>query len=577
MMKQAFRPSTGIKAYLWIWCLSMWLPLLDGTFLGNGAGGLDARPLVDNDYQYLLPLIGLLMVALIVESHYTVGVACLAHAVDLTIRWQRMPTVWDHEQWAMQIELTFLLMFIPHCYWKTSRHPQQQQEKETAFFATGRSQLVIFYAAATFWKFNSSFFDTNVSCGTVLIVEALATYLPFLKPGVIQAMGRWAPHKTILLEGAIATTMASSRRHMAVVLATCFHLLIFLLPVNAAGGFSMDCTTRFIVFFTSQELEQYWNKMSIYKEGALSTLVALGFGSLRFYSTNTPMDFGFTGMCLLLTFYLRVVHANTNTSGVINTTHDKAKNVKASRYQWFVRALVLSLAVIYGFLTVILGVQHMGAPTMYSNLRYYHNGGNHFLVPVSVLSDKLIYGGGLVQVSESTSASLNQRLAYIASEDVFPPQVLTKIRVATNQTKLPVQLFPLCISNPHSRELLATEYEPSNPKGSSNFLPFILPINEVRKALSEEVSSPGDYVVKLKPDTSSTPGDRVIVLTKTTCEIQMLNELQDCGSDLHAQLILLARPNDPTEKHHQLITWIVSKLQTPYPQLVGMREEICMS
>ena len=347
-----------------------------------------------------------------------------------------MPTVWDHEQWAVQIELTFFLIFSSQlCLGPLSSLVQA----ETAFCAIARCQFVLFYGAATFWKFNSSFFDTSVSCGSVLILETFAAYLPsaWLTPDVVKAIGDWSPHKTVLLEGSIAATMAfSSTRHVAVVLATLFHLIIFILPVNAAGGFSIDCTTRFIVFFTTAELQQFADQTTVPKEGMIAVILTAVMVFLRQQRTGIPFDFGFTGMCFMTAFYLRIVQANTRGSKKAAPTHAPSRPLSSWSHV-VVMVIVLLLAVFYGFLSVILGFHHMGAPTMYSNLRYY-GGGNHYLVPISILSDDIIYGGGLVQVVESTSVALNRRLAYIASEDVFPPTVLKSIRTATNQTTLPV-------------------------------------------------------------------------------------------------------------------------------------------
>ena len=73
-------------------------------------------------------------------------------------------------------------------------------------------------------------------------------------------------------------------------------------------------------------------------------------------------------------------------------------------------------------------------------------------------------------------------------------------------------------------------------------------------------------------ETLGTP-ERVVVLTKNTCEIQSPDgeKVGDCTNDRAAQLIL----NPSTETGW--ITWLASKLQTPYPQLAGLKEEICMS
>lgn len=113
-------------------------------------------------------------------------------------------------------------------------------------------------------------------------------------------------------------------------------------------------------------------------------------------------------------------------------------------------------------------------------------------------------------------------------------------------------------------------------------MPFILPFSDVRKALAEEKALPNSnsYVVKFVDagtsdnfrQTSGTP-ERVVVLTPDSCEIQSPDgeKLDDCANDRAAQLIL----NPSAESGW--ITWLVSKLQTPYPQLAGLKEEICMS
>eukprot|EP00977_Amphora_coffeiformis_P009250 scaffold2102_cov161-Amphora_coffeaeformis.AAC.34 len=567
------------KAYLVTWSVSLLLPLLDGTFFAKGAGGLDVRPLVEEDHRYLFPAIYLLLGSLCVGTSFrvTTTLACIAHAIIIYIRWTRMPIVWDHEQWAVQIELTFFLVFSSQL---TLAPLSSLVQAETAFCAIARCQFVLFYGAATFWKLNTGFFDANVSCGTVLILETFASYVPsvWLTADVVKAIGDLSPHKTVFLEGSIATLFAfSSTRHVAVVVGTLFHLMIFLLPVNAAGGFSIDCTSRFIVLFTSAEMQPYLAQATIAKEGMIAVILTAILIFLRQQCTGTPLDFGFTGICFLTAFYLRIVQANAGKKKTAATGTPGRSLSSWSHVVVFV--LVMLLAVFYGFLSAILGFQHMGAPTMYSNMRYY-GGGNHYLVPMSILSDDIIYGGGLVQVVESTSVALNRRLAYIPSEDVFPPTVLKSIRTATNQTTFPVQFFPLVQTNPQSRAVVGPEYDIYNPVGSINYMQFILPISDLRKALVEEKDEEkSPFVIKLVDAGTSDnfhettePPERLVVLTSSSCEIQSAEgeKVDDCVNDRVGKLIT----TPPTETW---LTWLVSKFQTPYPQIVGMKEEICMS
>jgi hypothetical protein len=160
------------------------------------------------------------------------------------------------------------------------------------------------------------------------------------------------------------------------------------------------------------------------------------------------------------------------------------------------------------------------------------------------------------------------------------------------------QLFPLRMSNPHSRAVLSAGYDRANPPRSSTFAPFILPISEVQKALLEDTEKKSDLTVVLINATASevsdaAPGqEHITIHSGDRCQVKTLrneadggNFVDECIQNRLAQLILrgdsselLAKPvllGSPLLR--ELTKALAAKLLTPYPQLVGHNEEIRMS
>jgi len=197
---------------------------------------------------------------------------------------------------------------------------------EVHFLRTVRLQLCILYTAATFWKFNTSFFDSETSCGTILILELVGAYIPLeLSESAIKTIASLAPFITVAGEGTISVTMlaayqcqsrpsATSFRNTAVILGVLFHLSVFLLPVNSAGGFSLECMSRFIVFFDSNEVSRFMERIQKDRQFLLTAMswtlvVPPILIVLRFSRTGTQADAGFVATGLLMVFYGLLIHA----------------------------------------------------------------------------------------------------------------------------------------------------------------------------------------------------------------------------------------------------------------------------
>ncbi|CAB9521612.1 expressed unknown protein [Seminavis robusta] len=576
----------------------------------------------------------------------------LAHILDLIIRVERMPAVWDHEYWALLTNASFTLSFLPLLVLPVLSSSQDivmstLSQLESNFLSLVQSQFGVFYLAATFWKLNASFLNTETSCGTILILELLVTYTP---PSLVAIMdwttvAKAAPYLTLLVELILglgmlyipwakkrhntnpsAATVTRDRwiRNMTVVKATAFHILIFMMPVNSAGGFSLECLSRFIWFFDSEEVEAAMVSANCATYWIRATMISLGMIALRQVATEAPFDVGFFFAGLLGVFYSTLVvkassttttpvHISTtaksthnngaqsagtnNGNGVTSSTKQPSSSPSRTTYSRLVMSFMMILSILYAFVGPILGIQQMGAPTMYANLRSY-NGGNHYLVPTAILGENLLYGGGLVKVIESNSTAINLLVGYMDARVAFPSQVVnvlqplirhnnTATTTTTNATATttPLQIFPMCLFNPHSRNVLMDLYLQSsyNQNPPQLFVPFLYPISGFRKTLEQAMKNQNEVFqikVQVVQDNNNNGDDSVIIrLTSDgTCEILMMvgnynKTTKPCNDDNQIARMLL----QPYSKERSLWQMLLDKILTPYPELVGFRDEICMA
>jgi len=361
-----------------------------------------------------------------------------------------------------------------------------------------------------------------------------------------------------------------------------------MMPVNAAGGFSLDCVTRYILFFDSVEVSDLLEKMRTigYIRRTSAFLVVLIPASLvyvRFAMAGAEGDVGFVANLVCSVLYGLFVMFGRNDISTINEPVNEGKQ-SYSKWGWPTTiATFFTLAQTFAF--PILGLQQMSAPTMYANIRYY-GPSNHYLVPVGILGDDILFGGGLIYVLKSTSQNLNIKIGYIQSPDVFPPRVLENIDIARNMShkEMPPQCFPMCMFNPHSRDLLMDDYLTSNPLSEgSEFYPFLLPLSAVREALQEAARAGEQFTVTLAdagrsaniiPTEIPSPSSKQFVIgTALSCALFVNGNVtdDDCIGDKIGRLLLAEQPTQG------FLNWVISKLLVPYPKIIGMAEEVCMS
>lgn len=416
------------STYVRIWALQQLVPFMDLLLLGAGLGAVDNRPLIFADWL-ILPFV-ILLAALPVRR-----LAVALQVANIAIRLVRMPFIWDHECWAMWTEFTFVLILG----WE-SISGEKGGEGSSAIlrvFAVVRTQMVILYFSAATWKLTTSFLDHRTSCGTLLVLELLSSYLPeeALSSGspLAMAAARAAPLCTVIMEFAIPALLmlGRSRTRLGLVLGLIFHFTILLLPVNCAGGFSMACAVRYCAFLPlsmgcgsgarqasngalrrpvrATSLDPLPSAAAV----ALCSIVA----AMRWQCALRPPDAAFVSFGALAALYLRAI-AKEHFGGAVSTAALPGQGAVVSSCGFCSFALIAGTAC-YAFLGPVIGLQHMGASTMYGNVKHY-GGSNHLLLPTGIFFDIAAievrpawlprfvvsgFEGGLVRVDATTSAT----------------------------------------------------------------------------------------------------------------------------------------------------------------------------
>ena len=165
----------------------------------------------------------------------------------------------NSQNWAMHLDLTLFLTLLPHCSKLAPMSPSAEAEAVATAGPASRLQLVIFYMASGFWKFNSSFVDYRYSCASICISQQVlepcwSTHASFLRDprssvtdmvslighrvtanaSVLSLLARAAPAATIgfelLLPALQAAPTAGRWSRLGVAATLVFHLLIGVTP-----------------------------------------------------------------------------------------------------------------------------------------------------------------------------------------------------------------------------------------------------------------------------------------------------------------------------------------------------------
>eukprot|EP00929_Paragymnodinium_shiwhaense_P103119 TRINITY_DN66404_c0_g1_i2.p1 TRINITY_DN66404_c0_g1~~TRINITY_DN66404_c0_g1_i2.p1 ORF type:complete len:565 (-),score=53.81 TRINITY_DN66404_c0_g1_i2:714-2408(-) len=363
MAARSQEPACQHVLTLWtrFWALHQLSPFVNAV-LGISGGAIDNWPIHGPvawwHWRLRLPLV---LLAMAWPLPLVSFVANIGNLVFLAVT---MPFVWDHMMWASMHEIAFVVAFA---FGPLTLRPLD-------FLAAVQAQTVVSYCSAAFWKLTTSFLDPKFSCGTLLVAELLSI-LPeaifYPGGGAAEVMLKAAPLLTVLGEFSIPLLLASFP-HVGVLLGLGFHLTILMLPVNAAGGFSIACATSYFAFVSrGMVLVEKSIRSSMISAATVGASVAILFAVLRGTADAT--------FAIYLTFAVLLVYA-------IVLEQRNPVLVPGSEGRWKLPLVMASCSACHGLLGPILGLQQMAALTMYANVQHW-GGSNHLLVPVSLLQE----------------------------------------------------------------------------------------------------------------------------------------------------------------------------------------------
>ncbi|CAE7264546.1 unnamed protein product [Symbiodinium natans] len=346
----------------------------------------------------------------------------------------RMPLVWDHECWAAATEVSFVVAAAGGADSLAQR-----------FWPAARAQLLLLYAAAAFWKLNTSFLDYRTSCGTVILTQVFAAYAPPAAADLAPMVARLAPFAAFGGEAVLPLALGLVPR-VGVFLALLFHLLVVLAPApNFAGGFSVTCASRLLLCLP-------WEAAACGRVSALAVL-----GAALAASLIRSAAFAIFVMMFLMT-------------GSAILAADKGSSAGSKSTLTWPCALA---TFVYAIGFPVLGLQHMASCSMYANLKHY-GGSNHLLVPTGLLQDAFpaTFGSELLRVDEAAGL--------LAAQNVWTeiePELATNFLRAANHSG---RQFVPYYARMGSLDAAGVALEEKNAA-----LPVVMPAFELRRALAQ--------------------------------------------------------------------------------------------
>jgi len=164
-----------------------------------------------------------------------------------------LPYVANHLLFEAILNPTLLIAFVI-CCWNARDYRVEPAQFLSKFLPVLRTQLILLYFFAALHKLNWDFFDPSVSCGSEMLQQTLAVWLPtFTLPAWT---GMPIIVLTILSEGCILLFLVFRRtRHMGVALGLVFHGLLALHPNVGIYSFSAMLYGLYALFLSDSAIE----------------------------------------------------------------------------------------------------------------------------------------------------------------------------------------------------------------------------------------------------------------------------------------------------------------------------------
>jgi len=349
--------------------------------------------------------------------------------------------------------------------------------------AVTRRQYALFYGAAGVFKLNAAFFDPTASCGSFFALQHLAA-LPRWTWSWAPTVARLAPLATVGLEVGVAVAMAA-RPTLGAALALVLHAAISATPPpNNISSFSAKCAARLLLFASPDAIRAVASILFDRPVVAVAALPAYAAAAQRVVLRRgrrttpvggvVPQDVAtavFAPVALLVAIALAKT-TSASSSALLRPTQ--------ARDRWVgVQTVLVGLAAFYAFATIPLGLQDLGSPSMYANLKIT-GGSNHFLLPTSLVprlyadDPRSVFYGGVVRVEDTNSTFIRHLYPGDHSSTITPTATLTHLAPAAGY-------LPATFYHPAKGRVLGPGAVPAHQQ----WVPFTLPAFELRRLIAE--------------------------------------------------------------------------------------------
>lgn len=385
-----------------------------------------------------------------------------------------MPFIWDYDLWAALCQLAIVLIGACGSYLGQTPTLGGPDWLVRSAAPAVRNTIIVLYLATVFWKFTTSFFGTQ-SCAPIFTLSLLDLVLPELDETspllqqLVWVTAAAAPYLTVFIEALIPLLLWLAPWPFGVLVGVFFHFLIAITPPpNNASIFSVCCIVNFF-FFAPEPIAAAAQRAPTKLLAACSS-VAVG-AAIRL-GVRHGSDWGAATTVVMGCFYL---HAAMCPAPQTQQAAGRRAHPVVGRITWLMVVLTLG----YGVALPALGLQDMGASTMFANLHVY-SGSNHLVAPTGLLFDHLpVLAGGVVRVDATNSVHFNSINPHEVSTMHSPrlKQWLSSVGHSGRQfAPYGARVMGSFAPRPGPADLPAAE---------KVFTPYLLPMVELRRLVNE--------------------------------------------------------------------------------------------
>ena len=442
----------------------------------------------------LLLLMGIMPRHNAATASASVWLLSIGHVCAMIMHWRKLPFIWDYELWDAMYELCIILTALTplfsFLFRKSRRSNPAKQEWDPDWLvyksaASLKMCIVLLYGCTVFWKLTTSFFGPQ-SCGTIFTLSLLDAYTPSSFDTHVSPVAErlvWftaiiAPYLTVVVEAAIPLLLWLTPWPIGIVFGSIFHVLIAITPPpNNASIFSVGCIIKFWVFAADDVFLGIQKPLTSPTTSVVAAFsVAVTAAAIRLGVAHGG-DWGCPLSVALTCYYL---------FAYVSKTTPPADGGKVSKDGGaaIVYVVVTIVTLIYGMVLPILGLQDMGATTMFANL-YVFSGTNHLLgTPTGILFNYMPeLAGGVVRVDYTSSDHMN---------NIHPNEKSTKHSQRLKKWLLEYGHTARQFGPYGARVLVGRRKAPASrpaaadlPADEAFFTPYLIPMIELRRLVND--------------------------------------------------------------------------------------------